>query len=182
MTDRNWEAFRYVAGELSAEEAASFEARLENDPDLCDAVANAVEFGDSVVQAFKAPASRRVVHGRPEPIRWRGRRFAWLAVAAGLVAAVFTYRTAFQGDGARRGGTIPVIAELEPTVSPQLALAWTELRDELAAHRASLQESHEAEEPAEDLDPADEIARDEEAADAIPAWLLRATAGEKGAP
>src|SRR6188508_2035484 len=111
MTDRDWEAFRYVAGELSAEEAASFEARLENDPALCDAVANAVEFGDSVVQALKAPVSRRVVYGRPEPVRWRGRKFAWLAVAAGLVAAVFTYRTAFQGEGARRGGTIPVIAE-----------------------------------------------------------------------
>lgn len=55
VTTRNdlaWLANCYVAGELSADEAAAFEARLESDVAACDAVALAMELNLAVAAAF----------------------------------------------------------------------------------------------------------------------------------
>ena len=53
-----WLANRYVAGELSVDETAAFEARLETDVAACSAVARAMELNLAIVAAFDSqPAS-----------------------------------------------------------------------------------------------------------------------------
>lgn len=57
MTTRNdlaWLASCYVAGELSVDETAAFEARLETDVAACDAVARAMELNLAIAAAFDA--------------------------------------------------------------------------------------------------------------------------------
>lgn len=57
MTTRNdlaWLANCYVAGELSVDETAAFEARLETDLTACDAVARAMELNLAIAAAFDA--------------------------------------------------------------------------------------------------------------------------------
>ena len=55
MTTRNdlaWLANCYVAGELSVDETAAFEARLETDVAACSAVARAMDLNLAIVAAF----------------------------------------------------------------------------------------------------------------------------------
>src|SRR4051794_32674415 len=50
-SDRCWLAFRYVAGEMTGDEAASFEERLGRDQSAREAVAEAVELAGAVFLA-----------------------------------------------------------------------------------------------------------------------------------
>ncbi len=50
-TDENlWLAFCYLTGELSADECARFESRLDQEPALCDALAEAVQLVDALAR------------------------------------------------------------------------------------------------------------------------------------
>jgi hypothetical protein len=55
--DLDWLAFQYVAGELSAEAAVLFEARLQSSTAACEAVERAVALGECVSLAFQAAES-----------------------------------------------------------------------------------------------------------------------------
>jgi hypothetical protein len=59
--DLDWLAFRYIADELSPDEAASFETLLAGDQAACDAVVRAVELSQTIVAA-------QVQSARPQPI------------------------------------------------------------------------------------------------------------------
>ena len=92
MTTRNdlaWLANCYVAGELSADDAAAFEARLETDVAACEAVAQAMELNLAIVAAFDAEPS--ILNLQPltvPPTRRAVAAVAALAVAALAVAGV----------------------------------------------------------------------------------------------
>ena len=87
MTTRNdlaWLANCYVAGELSADEAAAFEVRLETDVAACGAVAQAMELNLAIAAAFDAEPSTL----NPQPSTIPPTRRAVAAVAALTVAAL----------------------------------------------------------------------------------------------
>ena len=92
MTTRNdlaWLANCYVAGELSADEAATFEARLETDVAACEAVAQAMELNLAIAAAFDDEPS--ILNLQPltvPPTRRVVAAVAALAVAALAVAGV----------------------------------------------------------------------------------------------
>ena len=92
MTTRNdlaWLANCYVAGELSTDDAAAFEARLETDVAACEAVAQAMQLNLAIVAAFDAEPS--ILNRQPAtipPTRRTVAAVAALAVAALAVAGV----------------------------------------------------------------------------------------------
>ncbi len=113
MTTRNdlaWLANCYVTGELSADETAAFEARLETDVTACDAVARAMELNLAIAAAFDQEASQPVVRSIHETIisnRWSGAAITALAasaVAAASIALMIGHGSATNGvvrkDGA----------------------------------------------------------------------------------
>ena len=90
--DREWLAFRYIAGELTGEEAASFETELETSQIAREAVARAVDLSQAIaiaeshkvelVEAASRTASRKSwIYG----IGWIGAG----AVAASVAGAVW---------------------------------------------------------------------------------------------
>ena len=92
MTTRNdlaWLANCYVAGELSADEAAAFEVRLETDVAACGAVAQAMELNLAIAAAFDAePSTLNPQLPSVPPTRRAVAAVAALAVAALAVAGV----------------------------------------------------------------------------------------------
>ncbi len=81
--DRNWEAFRYVSGEMPEEDRRAFELRLPDDASLCDAVEQAVELNEAICLA-----SRAIVDVPPRPSTWDTlcrRPEAWAAALAACV-------------------------------------------------------------------------------------------------
>ena len=62
-SDLLWDAVRYVAGELTEQEAAAFEDRLESDLAAAEALAEAVVLSESLVRV-RAEARLRGVGGR----------------------------------------------------------------------------------------------------------------------
>src|SRR5690348_7639444 len=80
-------AFRYVAGELSAQDASQFEARLANDLDAQQALADAVLLGDAVARATVVVRRRPDLHAASQ----RGLRVgAILAVVAATLLVAIT--------------------------------------------------------------------------------------------
>ena len=49
-----WQAFCYLAGEMSADQQAEFERRLQNDSDACDSLIEVCSLTESVFDAFEA--------------------------------------------------------------------------------------------------------------------------------
>lgn len=94
QNDLDWLAFRYVAGEMSADEAAAFEMKLADDQDAREAVSRAVELTERLAQAAPATADVALpVADRPSPQpTWRrplvraAAPLAWMA--AGAAAAL----------------------------------------------------------------------------------------------
>jgi hypothetical protein len=75
--DLHWLAFRYVCGELSADEETAFECRLAEDQAAREAVAAAVEL-QQAIRVASEPSGRRLAV----------RRFVWGAAAASILLAV----------------------------------------------------------------------------------------------
>lgn len=93
--DLNWLAFRYVAGEMAADESAAFEQRMLNDLDTCEAVIRSAQLCESVDAAFDQPAAPVMAPAKlAQPhveTRPAGRRFsvAASAVAGALALTLF---------------------------------------------------------------------------------------------
>ncbi len=92
MTTRNelaWLANCYVAGELSVDETAAFEARLETDVAACSAVAHAMELNLAIAAAFDAqPATLGHQSGAASPSRRTTTVITALAATAVAAAGV----------------------------------------------------------------------------------------------
>ncbi|MEZ6124617.1 MAG: hypothetical protein R3C49_15770 [Planctomycetaceae bacterium] len=89
--DRLWRAFRYVAGELSADECEAFELEMLNDSHLCEAVVQAttlcLSIADSPAASRSSSNSGVVVLPMRSPVSsGLGRRM--VAVAAALCACL----------------------------------------------------------------------------------------------
>ena len=56
-----WDAFRYVANELSADESTAFEQRLADDQEAREAVAHCVEMTHAVVALAEAETAHVLV-------------------------------------------------------------------------------------------------------------------------
>jgi len=90
--DREWLAFRYIAGELSGDETAAFEAELETSQGAREAVARAVELSQAV--AIAESQQVELVEAAPK----HSSRKSWIygigwivtgAVAASVAGAVW---------------------------------------------------------------------------------------------
>ena len=93
LDDLAWDAYRFVAGEMTADELAAFQSRLESDVAAAEAVARAVEWGEVLAEALR-PASlegaRRAT--RPptatrETTAWRA--LGWMALGAAAASIFF---------------------------------------------------------------------------------------------
>src|SRR5262249_38082502 len=71
--EQNWMALQYVLGEFSDADRDAFEQRLIDEPELCEAVAQA----SLLVSSTRAALEPAVVPVAPQP-----QRGSWLAVAA----------------------------------------------------------------------------------------------------
>ena len=112
QNELQWLAFRYVAGELSGDEAAQFEDRLDHDQQAREAVAGAVELTQAVV-ASGAELPRVL------PMRRRFRTalsWTFASAAAAACAAVIVWH----GAPARPTSTARQSAQ-------EVALAWSGL-------------------------------------------------------
>lgn len=132
--ERDWIAFQYVAGELSAEEASEFESRLAYDSSVCEAVVRAVELVE--VTALAESQAARCTHSQNTGLQlaatasevW-GWRTAWMACGAAaclalvLLRPVTPLRIASSEDWSSPGA--PSFA----SISPELAKKWAETRD-----------------------------------------------------
>lgn len=132
--DLAWLAYRYVADELTAEEASTFELRLAEDQTAREAVAQAVELSSAVKVALHDSAIE------PEPavctVEARGfwsqktwlQPAAWMAVgaAACLAAVVCFYRT-------DQDESLPPVAvvegETEFAQAGAVAMVWAQSQD-----------------------------------------------------
>ena len=146
MTTRNdlaWLANCYVVGELTADEAAAFETRLETDVAACEAVARATELNLSIAAAFDAlPATLSPQPSTIPPTRRAVAAVVALAVAALAVAgvAVLVGRGSDGNAVARKDGADKLVA------------AWAS--GEAARNAADDDDSLDAHDDA-DLDPPD---------------------------
>lgn len=95
----NWLAFRYVAGELTGEEAASFETRLANDLSVCEAVAAVSELTIST-QATLLSERLETARRTEDPRPWTARVRSWVAVGSTVLALGWLFL--LLGDGSDR--------------------------------------------------------------------------------
>jgi hypothetical protein len=85
VDDCDWLAFRYIAGELSGDEAAAFEAELETSQVAREAVARAVDLSRAIVLA--EPHGVELAESRPEPANLKSWIYGLGWVGTGAVAA-----------------------------------------------------------------------------------------------
>jgi hypothetical protein len=180
VTDGEWNAFRYVAGEMSDEESQGFEARLDQDQSAREAVADAVALVETLAHtdAVRTPAIER---GSSKRRSWAG----WVGAAAAcvlLVAAFVTLRSASTPTTVAEAPASPAADESLAGV----ALAWSEVRESYPQEQKSWPDFLESEStdaglaPATAGEPTAELPADPTADFTLPAWLLSATALASG--
>jgi hypothetical protein len=150
----SWQAFRYISDEMSGQELAAFESRLDAESGLfelaaCKAVARAVLLNDAVVAAVQSqsatqtrssdtaavkarsfqesPVSARVTSS-PERV---ARRVSILTSAVVVVAVGWVLTTSFSG----RDGSVKVVdqpASVQSNMAGELVQFWASSGTELA--------------------------------------------------
>ena len=133
--DREWLAFHYIAGELTGDELASFEAELETSQIAREAVARAVDLSQAIVMAeshqVELVESAARIAGRKSWIYGIG----W--IGAGVVAASVAGAIWWNMQGAKEGKSelaeiwvfvkatepIPPVAEKPTESAPMLDVA-----------------------------------------------------------
>jgi hypothetical protein len=143
-TDLHWTAFLYISGDLLAAEASSFEARLLDDQEAREAVAEAVELAGAL--AIVGAESR----SRPRLI---GRR-TFLAASALAAAACVLLTSYFWTRPARQD---------RPDAS-EVALAWSSLRGGVEVSQVV----------EIDTEPETDVEVEPSTDRALPSWLLSA--------
>jgi hypothetical protein len=133
----DWLAFRYVAGEMTADEEERFEERLARDQLAREAVDHAVELNEAIrlVASESAPViASRVRHSGSREGRAIRRSMAWgtaaLACLALVACLVWLTSGSHQGPVAR-GDRESQGPEFSPSsLQDRTALAWAGLRHE----------------------------------------------------
>lgn len=136
----DWQAFRYIAAEMSPDEVAQFEEQLSGDQARREAVAGAVELAEALAvvsagrEVYTDPV--RPTHRRTERSTWWA-RLGWIGVgAAAALACIFLFRAIrvepgpdfADGDGPN---TPPGVSSSDDEEATQLARLWCRTRDEL---------------------------------------------------
>lgn len=144
-----WTAFRYVHGELNADEALAFELALETDQAAREAVARVVELGEAVraVVVADAASAESAIHPTPavtvagaDRRSWSATGWAVAAVAASIALAVWL------DPGRMAPGPAPGPHQAQQATPPDaddsadsgrlLAQAWVEVNAEFAAEQS----------------------------------------------
>ncbi|QJW97982.1 hypothetical protein [Frigoriglobus tundricola] len=115
-------ALRYAAGDLPPDEAASFEARLAEDQDAREALAEAVRLSAAAIgqkPPAPHPSFRAAIRARVNLGAHRGHPFAWVGLG-GAVVAVCTLVALSVGDRppANTGAAVAVAAPASTEVAP----------------------------------------------------------------
>lgn len=162
--DLDWLAFRYISGEMTAEEADAFECRLADDQGAREAVAQAVALTAAV--SLAAPSTREVL-----PLRRRRLVSTWVIVAASAACLALLAWPLFRSDAQRR--LTPAVAESDAR-SPEIALTWSDLRQSGEAGASASADGLAFLD--EDAAETDTIASNDinVVDDAVPHWLLEA--------
>jgi hypothetical protein len=162
--DESWQAFRFLADEMSDDERASFEARLANDEVTAESLIECCGLTESVFQAFESdiPAATTVETIRSSPISADApkRTSVWLSQVACVVAMVCVGVALWSGDSERASR----MAQAE--VNAELALHW-----ESAAVVVPLDTALVSEFESNDPRPTTEVIN-EAKAEHVPEWLL----------
>lgn len=133
-------AFRYVAGEMPAEEARHFESRLADDQELREAVSRAVALADCLVGAQAlcpieppyAPATESTI--ALTGASGRSRKFVGLGLS--IVATIFLALGVKAGFDYFRATDLPIVAWIDAEGAPQAALRTGDRLQQLNRHSA----------------------------------------------
>lgn len=164
-SELSWLALNYVCGELSADEAATFEQRLEHDQVAREAVAEAVELAGAFAQLPVSdldvlPLPRRLI-SRAVP-RWAGLAAAVLLFAIGVRA----FWLHSDGDAEARRFVVPTSA---------LALAWSGVHEgEAEAETDNLLQWLDSPSVASDTQYVAALDASEATEAGVPDWMLEA--------
>jgi hypothetical protein len=162
--DLHWLSFRYVCGELTADEETAFELRLADDQRAREAVAKAVELHEAIrVAAAELPGLRA---------RCTWRRLAWMAAAACLLLATGLFWLAARTRTPDEKHIPPgAIANKESSDAANVALTWAEMRqarsEDAVAETPDAHAAPRTELPTEDVDDIE-----------VPQWMVIAFADE----
>lgn len=107
----SWSAFRYIAGEMPADEQARFEKQLALDQQAREAVALAVELTHGVVSAQERPATV----APPRRSRRLRIRLAWSAAAAVAILLAFVLGRELGGRNEQGLAPAPLAQRSSPT-------------------------------------------------------------------
>jgi hypothetical protein len=114
-------ALRYAAGDLDPKEVSAFEARLADDQDARDALAEAVRLSAAAI-GQKSPAPhpsfRGIIRARLGLLGYRGHPIAWAGLGAAVVAVCALVAVSLADrdapEDAVAAPTTPVVAEVAP--------------------------------------------------------------------
>ncbi len=187
--DLQWLAFRYIAGEMTAEETAAFEQQMQTDLAACEAVAAQVELSETVLAATRL---QPVTTAGPVASGRNAWKWSYLAAVATAVAACLLAFVAGGWLAENNTGDTPEIAQpaAADAVSPELATQWSNARHDLKeawlhplpADPPAVDETLEAiagiDEDSDDQNSDDAVADDYGA----PSWMLAAVAVQPAQP
>jgi anti-sigma factor RsiW len=132
LSDLDWQAYCYVAGDLPADAALAFEQRLAEDLAACEAVARMSELFQAVQAALAIPPRSTRSAGPVLAPRKQGLSQAkWMALAAtlaGIACGAWLLGTGLLGTGFLNSGMVSGPVALQPLTGEQRALvdAWIE--------------------------------------------------------
>jgi len=177
----DWQAFRYIAGEMSLEEADQFEGRLAVDQAAREAVARSVEIAQGVASIAAEPVScvPMIASGtanRTQPGHWSARAVTAVAVVALLLAVGGTlFRPAF--DSTQIGGPTAGGDRFASSGANRLIALWTSAE---AAANQSFEEAASDAAVVIDVDgllPGEFADSVDTSQVVVPGWMLAAVAG-----
>lgn len=185
----DWIAFRYVAGEMTADEAGDFELQLADDQASQEAVCRAVGFAQrladagsvgqdsrSTVTTATAPVERGMLTFRSRVVGAAG----WMAAGAAAATLAFCLARPFgsgpiepPGGTTRKGAEVAPVGRLGAVADAE---AWARL------HATGEWRTHTESWLAEPKAPITNVVPDFQESPTVPPWLLAATANTgKGA-
>lgn len=163
--DRHWQAFRYVAGEMTAAEEACFEERLADDQAVREAVEQAVALHEATRLAILESATSLSPRERPA----RRAALIWAASLAACVLLALGVWFAGWKKPAVPGEPGEIARHLEPEGNA-VARAWVELRGQSESEGIEPQPPQSEALTASTLGAADMIETDI----SVPPWMLAA--------
>jgi anti-sigma-K factor RskA len=130
--DLNWDAFRYVASEMTTDETAAFEQLLAESQQAREAVATALQLAQTVALTAGAEAAEPLATTKRDA-RWLSAA-GWMTAGAALcLAVVFAVNPERWGATAKRTETptAPAKVTVEDESATRLAVLWAVSRDQL---------------------------------------------------